>query len=44
MESLLKEIDDRETVIANKDAEIGQRLTQIAHTDTEMQVKDRKLM
>jgi transposase len=43
-QSLLKEIDDRDAVIAGKDAEIAQRLAQIAHTDREMLVKDRKLV
>jgi transposase len=43
-QSLLKEIDDRDAVIAGKDAEIAQRLAQIAHTDSEMLVKDRKLV
>ena len=43
-QSLLKEIDDRHAVIAGKDAEIAQRLAQIAHTDREMLVKDRKLV
>jgi transposase len=43
-QSLLKEIEDRDAVIADKDAEIAQRLAQIAHTDSEMLVKDRKLV
>lgn len=43
-QSLLKEINDRDAVIADKDAEIAQRLAQIAHTDSEMRVKDRKLV
>ncbi|AOV05341.1 IS66 family transposase [Delftia tsuruhatensis] len=43
-QGLLKEINDRDAVIAGKDAEIAQRLAQIAHTDSEMLVKDRKLV
>ena len=43
-QGLLKEIDDRDAVIAGKDAEIAQGLAQIAHTDSEMLVKDRKLV
>ena len=43
-QGLLKEINDRDAVIAVKNAEIAQRLAQIAHTDSEMLVKDRKLV
>ncbi|MFM9928419.1 IS66 family transposase [Variovorax sp. H27-G14] len=43
-QGLLREINDRDAVIAGKDAEIAQRLAQIAHTDSEMLVKDRKLV